>query len=114
MWDPLDSPICLCCSNCLHVVEPMPVPGHDVEAYCLLCECRYEERSTTTIKVPLWVRGLHPRGSHPMISVLFLIFQSLVQIRDLVPTFWVEWGWSGGGASDIPAGLLCSESKSFA
>ncbi|XP_060220345.1 proton-transporting V-type ATPase complex assembly regulator TMEM9 isoform X2 [Meriones unguiculatus] len=36
--------------NCLHVVEPMPVPGHDVEAYCLLCECRYEERSTTTIK----------------------------------------------------------------
>lgn len=42
----------LCCSNCLHVVEPMPVPGHDVEAYCLLCECKYEERSTTTIKVP--------------------------------------------------------------
>lgn len=29
----------------------MPVPGHDVEAYCLLCECQYEERSTTTIKV---------------------------------------------------------------
>uniref|UniRef100_A0A4W2GF18 Transmembrane protein 9 n=1 Tax=Bos indicus x Bos taurus TaxID=30522 RepID=A0A4W2GF18_BOBOX len=41
----------VCCSNCLHVVEPMPVPGHDVEAYCLLCECKYEERSTTTIKV---------------------------------------------------------------
>ncbi|XP_045392142.1 proton-transporting V-type ATPase complex assembly regulator TMEM9 isoform X3 [Lemur catta] len=39
--------------NCLHVVEPMPVPGHDMEAYCLLCECRYEERSTTTIK-RLW------------------------------------------------------------
>ncbi|KAK2526442.1 hypothetical protein Q9233_008212 [Columba guinea] len=37
--------------NCLHVVEPMPVPGSDVEAYCLLCECKYEERSTTTIKV---------------------------------------------------------------
>ncbi|NWS56991.1 TMEM9 protein, partial [Chunga burmeisteri] len=37
--------------NCLHVVEPMPVPGNDVEAYCLLCECKYEERSTTTIKV---------------------------------------------------------------
>nr|XP_056700529.1 proton-transporting V-type ATPase complex assembly regulator TMEM9 [Euleptes europaea] len=36
--------------NCLHVVEPMPVPGNDVEAYCLLCECKYEERSTTTIK----------------------------------------------------------------
>lgn len=27
------------------------MPGHDVEAYCLLCECQYEERSTTTIKV---------------------------------------------------------------
>ena len=39
-------------SNCLHVVEPMPVPGHDVEAYCLLCECKYEERSSNTIKVP--------------------------------------------------------------
>ncbi|XP_063153442.1 proton-transporting V-type ATPase complex assembly regulator TMEM9 [Candoia aspera] len=37
--------------NCLHVVDPMPVPGHDVEAYCLLCECKYEERSTTTIKI---------------------------------------------------------------
>ncbi|PNJ50041.1 TMEM9 isoform 10, partial [Pongo abelii] len=46
-----DCPVSLCCSNCLHVVEPMPVPGHDVEAYCLLCECRYEERSTTTIKI---------------------------------------------------------------
>ncbi len=41
----------LVCSNCLHVVEPMPVPGHDVEAYCLLCECKYEERSSNTIKV---------------------------------------------------------------
>lgn len=40
-------------STCLHVVEPMPVPGHDVEAYCLLCECKYEERSSTTIKVHL-------------------------------------------------------------
>lgn len=37
--------------NCLHVVEPKPVPSRDVEAYCLLCECEYEERSTATIKV---------------------------------------------------------------
>ncbi|KAJ1139285.1 hypothetical protein NDU88_005660 [Pleurodeles waltl] len=36
--------------DCLHMVEPMPVPGPDVEAYCLLCECKYEERSTTIIK----------------------------------------------------------------
>lgn len=34
----------------------MPVPGKDVEAYCLLCECKYEERSTNTIKV--WLIGL--------------------------------------------------------
>ncbi|KAM3618555.1 uncharacterized protein V6R79_021805 [Siganus canaliculatus] len=39
--------------NCLHVVEPMPVPGIDVEAYCLLCDCKYEERSSNTIKVTI-------------------------------------------------------------
>lgn len=45
-------------SNCLHVVDPMPVPGNDVEAYCLLCECKYEERSTNTIKVLLtWAQA---------------------------------------------------------
>ena len=33
------------------------MPGNDVEAYCLLCECKYEERSTTTIKV---IAGLLP------------------------------------------------------
>lgn len=44
-------------SNCLHVVDPMPVPGNDVEAYCLLCECKYEERSTNTIKVLLYFRS---------------------------------------------------------
>lgn len=87
---PLVSPVCLCCSNCLHVVEPMPVPGHDVEAYCLLCECRYEERSTTTIKVPWRVWGLHS-VSHAMIPVLFSTSQGLKPIRDLVPTFWMGW-----------------------
>lgn len=46
-------------SNCLHVVEPMPVPGHDVEAYCLLCECKYEERSSNTIKVRLTLFGFY-------------------------------------------------------
>ncbi|KAK3532868.1 hypothetical protein QTP70_001154 [Hemibagrus guttatus] len=28
----------------------MPVEGKDVEAYCLRCECKYEERSSGTIK----------------------------------------------------------------
>lgn len=33
----------------------MPVDGKDVEAYCLRCECKYEERSSGTIKVhSLW------------------------------------------------------------
>ncbi|XP_021119422.1 transmembrane protein 9B isoform X2 [Heterocephalus glaber] len=36
--------------DCLHVVDPMPVRGPDVEAYCLRCECKYEERSSVTIK----------------------------------------------------------------
>uniref|UniRef100_A0AAZ3QG56 Transmembrane protein 9B n=1 Tax=Oncorhynchus tshawytscha TaxID=74940 RepID=A0AAZ3QG56_ONCTS len=42
--------------NCLHVVEPMPVDGKDVEAYCLRCECKYEERSSGTIKGTLRFR----------------------------------------------------------
>lgn len=74
---PFVSPVCLCCSNCLHVVEPMPVPGHDVEAYCLLCECRYEERSTTTIKVLLGLGGcMH--APRPVTFVLLLTFQILI------------------------------------
>lgn len=45
-------------SNCLYIVDPMPVAGKDVEAYCLLCECKYEERSTSTIKVLLtWAQA---------------------------------------------------------
>ena len=36
----------------------MPV---DAEAYCLLCECQYEERSTTTIKVSVHRPGLRSR-----------------------------------------------------
>lgn len=35
----------------------MPVDGKDVEAYCLRCECKYEERSSGTIKVSSsWVK----------------------------------------------------------
>jgi len=44
------------------------VPGNDVEAYCLLCECKYEERSTTTIKVGpvlLPVTGAFSLPHHP-------------------------------------------------
>lgn len=49
-------------SNCLHVVDPMPVDGKDVEAYCLRCECKYEERSSGTIKVDeYWVFCLSVR-----------------------------------------------------
>ncbi|XP_041074954.1 transmembrane protein 9B-like [Polyodon spathula] len=39
--------------DCLHVVRLWPVAGSDVEAYCLRCECKYEERSSVTIKVTI-------------------------------------------------------------
>ncbi|KAK6472861.1 transmembrane protein 9B-like [Huso huso] len=39
--------------DCLHVVKLLPVAGSDVEAYCLRCECKYEERSSDTIKVTI-------------------------------------------------------------
>lgn len=65
LWPCAHRPVRLCCSNCLHVVEPMPVPGHDVEAYCLLCECKYEERSTTTIKVARLSGALPPPPQSP-------------------------------------------------
>lgn len=35
----------------------------DAEAYCLLCECQYEERSTTTIKVSARARAALPSGT---------------------------------------------------
>ncbi|KPP63237.1 hypothetical protein Z043_118520 [Scleropages formosus] len=59
--------------NCLHVVEPMPVPGHDVEAYCLLCECKFEERSSNTIKVTIIIY-LSVVGS----LLLYMLFLLLV------------------------------------
>lgn len=52
IWSQASAIFCPCVfSDCLHVVEPMPVRGPDVEAYCLRCECKYEERSSVTIKV---------------------------------------------------------------
>ncbi|RXM27169.1 Transmembrane protein 9B [Acipenser ruthenus] len=39
--------------DCLHVVKLWPVAGSDVEAYCLRCECKYEERSSVTIQVTI-------------------------------------------------------------
>lgn len=39
--------------NCYNVVSPHPVPEPDFEAYCLRCECKYEERSSVTIKVTI-------------------------------------------------------------
>lgn len=100
----LVSPVCLCCSNCLHVVEPMPVPGHDVEAYCLLCECRYEERSTTTIKVPWRVWGQHTCVSRHDFCSPFNIPRPKA---DKGPGSHLLGGV--GGVSDIAAGLLSSE-----
>ncbi|XP_063800134.1 transmembrane protein 9B-like [Pseudophryne corroboree] len=39
--------------NCLHVVNPMPVPRADTEEYCLHCKCKYKERLSFTIKVTI-------------------------------------------------------------
>ncbi|MBN3322465.1 TMM9B protein, partial [Atractosteus spatula] len=61
--------------NCLHVVEPMPVPGKDVEAYCLRCECKYEERSSVTIKVTIII----------YLSILGLLLLYMVYLTLLEP-----------------------------
>ncbi|XP_078537110.1 transmembrane protein 9B [Lissotriton helveticus] len=39
--------------HCLNVASPKNVPPNDLEAYCLRCECKYEERSTVTIQVTI-------------------------------------------------------------
>ncbi|TSN76588.1 Transmembrane protein 9 [Bagarius yarrelli] len=67
--------------NCLHVVEPMPVPGHDVEAYCLLCECKYEERSSNTIKVTILLY-LSVVGALLLYMLFLLLVEPLIRRRD--------------------------------
>ncbi|KAJ8373280.1 hypothetical protein AAFF_G00266910 [Aldrovandia affinis] len=67
--------------NCLHVVEPMPVPGHDVEAYCLLCECKYEERSSNTIKVTIIIY-LSVVGSLLLYMLFLLLVDPLIRKQD--------------------------------
>ncbi|KAL1020917.1 hypothetical protein UPYG_G00006380 [Umbra pygmaea] len=64
--------------NCLHVVDPMPVPGHDVEAYCLLCECKYEERSSNTIKVTIIIY-LSVVGSLLLYMLFLLLVEPLIR-----------------------------------
>nr|DBA17657.1 TPA: hypothetical protein GDO54_003074 [Pyxicephalus adspersus] len=60
--------------DCLHVVIPMPVPGADVEAYCLRCECKYEERSSVTIKVTIIIY-LSILG----LLLLYMVYLTLVE-----------------------------------
>ncbi|XP_017915001.1 PREDICTED: transmembrane protein 9B isoform X2 [Capra hircus] len=61
-------------SDCLHVVDPMPVRGPDVEAYCLRCECKYEERSSVTIKVTIIIY-LSILG----LLLLYMVYLTLVE-----------------------------------
>ncbi|KAI1903903.1 hypothetical protein AGOR_G00000200 [Albula goreensis] len=61
--------------NCLHMVVPMPVDGKDVEAYCLRCECKYEERSSLTIQVTIII----------YLSVLGLLALYMVYLTLLEP-----------------------------
>ncbi|KAJ3586915.1 hypothetical protein NHX12_013307 [Muraenolepis orangiensis] len=67
--------------TCLHVVVPMPVPGHDVEAYCLLCECKYEERSSNTIKVTI-ILYLSVVGALVLYMLFLLLVEPLFRKRD--------------------------------
>ncbi|XP_053481211.1 transmembrane protein 9 [Ictalurus furcatus] len=67
--------------NCLHIVVPMPVPGHDVEAYCLLCECKYEERSSNTIKVTIIIY-LSVVGALLLYMLFLLLVDPLIRKRD--------------------------------
>ncbi|XP_043561799.1 transmembrane protein 9B isoform X1 [Chiloscyllium plagiosum] len=60
--------------DCLHVVVPMPVAGQDVEAYCLRCECKYEERSTVTIQVTIIIY-LSILG----LLLLYMVYLTLVE-----------------------------------
>uniref|UniRef100_A0A4X2L0T9 TMEM9 domain family member B n=1 Tax=Vombatus ursinus TaxID=29139 RepID=A0A4X2L0T9_VOMUR len=67
--------------NCLHGVEHIPVPGPDVEAYFLRCECKYEERSSVTIKITiiiyLSILGLL------LLYIVYLIFVEPILKRHL-------------------------------
>ncbi|XP_037130114.1 transmembrane protein 9 [Syngnathus acus] len=67
--------------NCLHIVEPMPVPGRDVEAYCLLCECKYEERSSNTIKVTIIIY-LSVVGALLLYMLFLLLVEPLIRKHD--------------------------------
>ncbi|CAL1606147.1 unnamed protein product [Knipowitschia caucasica] len=67
--------------NCLHIVDPMPVPGHDMEAYCLLCECKYEERSSNTIKVTIIIY-LGVVGALLLYMLFLLLVDPLIRKKD--------------------------------
>ncbi|KAM8830095.1 proton-transporting V-type ATPase complex assembly regulator TMEM9 [Synchiropus picturatus] len=59
----------------------MPVPGIDVEAYCLLCECKYEERSTNTIKVTIIIY-LSMVAALLLYMLFLLLVDPLIRKRD--------------------------------
>lgn len=67
--------------NCLYIVDPMPVSGNDVEAYCLLCECKYEERSTNTIKVTIII-FLSVVGALLLYMLFLLLVDPLIRKPD--------------------------------
>ncbi|XP_028372781.1 transmembrane protein 9B isoform X1 [Phyllostomus discolor] len=60
--------------DCLHVVELMSVREPDIEAYCLRCECKYEERSSVTIKVTIIIY-LSILG----LLLLYMVYLTLVE-----------------------------------
>lgn len=63
----------------------MPVDGKDVEAYCLRCECKYEERSSGTIKVS--VCGLGLQDMEQMCDMRFICWILRYDMRQLILLF---------------------------
>uniref|UniRef100_A0A8C8WWU0 TMEM9 domain family member B n=1 Tax=Panthera leo TaxID=9689 RepID=A0A8C8WWU0_PANLE len=58
--------------DCLHVVDPMPVRGPDVEAYCLRCECKYEEKRSFITK------GIKKKKKKFIFFVTIIIYLSIL------------------------------------
>lgn len=90
------------------------MPGNDVEAYCLLCECKYEERSTTTIKV---IAGLLPvAGSfslpcHAIPGMARLVSSWSRAQKGKIELSQLAYGGSAGGTESESGGLLAVSSR---
>lgn len=90
------------------------MPGNDVEAYCLLCECKYEERSTTTIKV---IVGLLPAAGsfslpcHAIAGTARLVHSWRRAQKGKIKLSQLVHGGSARGTESESGGLLAVRSR---